>query len=99
LIHTSALFSYELSLDNYADLATSGVDYDPIPDPTMVTFMMGNPIQCTTLSIVSDDIDEPEEMFTITATPGSAQISIPVPTVNVFITDDDCESMKIIISN
>ena len=71
--------------------ATPVLDYDPIPNPAMVTFTAGNPIQCVTLEIIDDNIDEPEEVFTVTAAPSSVQISIPQPSVAVFITDNDCE--------
>ena len=65
------------------------MDYNPIPDPTSVTFMMGMPIQCVTLDIIPDGEDEMSETFVIIAQPLGGQISIPDTSSDIFITDDD----------
>lgn len=72
--------------------ATPVVDYDPTPDPSTVTFMAGVSTQCAVVGISEDSVIESErKAFTITATGGSGQISIPAPSVAVFISEDDCE--------
>lgn len=77
------------SLYSPASPATPGVDYDPIPDPTTVTFTTGNSIQCVTLDIIPDAEDEMSEQFVIIAQPAGGSISIPDTSSDVFITDDD----------
>ena len=65
-------------------------DFNPVPSPAQVTFTAGDTIQCVTLDIFPDDFDEPDEHFIIQATGIGSQISIPDPTSDVIITDDDC---------
>ena len=73
-------------------MATPGVDYNATSNPTTVTFTMGNPIQCTNLDIMDDDVDEPQEVFTVSAVSlNAADLVIVTPTsAPVFITDNDC---------
>lgn len=73
--------------------ATPGQDYSPVPNPAMVTFTTGSSFLCVTLNISDDEIDEPEEVFTITAVGEGARISIPVlRSATIVIADDDGES-------
>lgn len=72
--------------------ATPNVDYNPTPNPTMLTFMIGVPTLCAVLEIPEDDTTEPNtRVFTVTATGGNGQIIVLFPSASVFISEDDCE--------
>lgn len=76
---------------NTAQPATPTADYNPVPNPTMVTFPTSNP--CVTISIVDDELDEPLEYFNVIAmvTPGDPA-TIPDNDAIVVIRDEDCKS-------
>lgn len=78
------------SIDPNITTATPVLDYNPTPSPNSVTFSAGNTLQCITLDIVSDTIEEPDEHFLIQATSGGDQILIADSDSDVIIVDDDC---------
>lgn len=70
-----------------ADPATVDVDYDPIPDPQVITFPTNDP--CVEISINDDREDEPTEYFNVIATVLTGPGVINDPTATVFIRDND----------
>lgn len=69
--------------------ALPSIDYNPVPDPNLVTFVAGSLIQCVTLRIMDDSINENGENFLVVATPLDIQLMIPGRTSSVVIQDED----------
>ena len=86
---TSTIINPVVYVCYLAPSATPGADYNPMPNPTSVNFMSGNPIECTTLEVFPDDADEPDEFLLIQAIPVGGQISILDDNSDVIIADTD----------
>lgn len=72
--------------------ATPVADYNPTPDPPTVSFSDGILVQCVTLGIEDDPVNEQQEAFTLMAMALNPQIFLPVGSNTVLINDDDeCE--------
>ena len=72
--------------------ASPGTDYTAALSPSTLSFSSNNVPACTSLALLDDGVDEPEEVLTISANAvagDAADLSITTPTVPVFITDTD----------
>lgn len=89
-----------LSILVVAPDATPGDDYNPAPDPSIITFSDGDLDECISLIVVDDSVNELVEVFTLTVTAQDFQIFLPASSIAVQIIDNDnCEFTLVAISH
>ena len=60
-----------------------------MPSPSGITFSDGISVQCVSLTIEDDPVDESVEVFTLTVTALDLQIFLPAGSMAVQIIDND----------
>ena len=66
-------------------------DEDYIPSPLSLTFSLDNIRVCFNVSIIDDDMDEPEESFLVNITTDDPQVILFPMTTILNVVDDDCK--------